>query len=75
MTIGTGYFVGFLVLILYGCMCIYIGKTKQPTLFRITKLKVGRHRDDEQVVKICYGFGTFAIVVGVIVLVLGFMNA
>ena len=75
MTIGAGYFVGFLVLFLYGCMCIYIGKTKQPTLFRITKLKVGRHREDAQVVKICYGFGAFTIVLSLIILVLGFVNA
>ena len=75
MTINVGYFIGFLILVLYGMMCIYIGKSKQPTLFKITKMKLGRNRSDEQIVNICYGFGAFAIVMGIIVLVIGFMNA
>lgn len=75
MTIGVGYYIGGLVLILYGIMCFYIGFKKPTKLFKITKLKVGKKKSDETVVKICYVFSAITIIAGIIVLTVGFLNA
>ena len=72
MTMGLGYFFGGTFLILYGIMCYYIGAKKPPTLFRITKLKLGGKMADETVVKVCYAFGTFAIIAAFVVFYIGF---
>lgn len=50
MTIGMGYFLGGLFLILYGIMCFYVGFRKPEKLFKITKMKLGKKKSDETVV-------------------------
>ena len=75
MTIGIGYFLGGLFLILYGIMCFYIGFKKPKTLFKITKMKLGKKRSDETIVKICYIFSAVTIVLGIVVFYIGYMNA
>ena len=75
MTIGAGYFFGGLFLILYGIMCFYIGNKKPTTLFKITKMKLGKSRSDETIVKICYIFSAITVIAGIVVFVLGYINA
>ena len=75
MTIGIWYFVGGLALILYAAMCVYIGARKPARLFRITKLKLGGKMADETVVKICYIFSAITCIAGIVVFVIGYMNA
>ncbi len=75
MTIGAGYFFGALAAFLYAAMCVYIGLKRPKTLFKITKMKLGKKRSDDTVAKICYGFAGFMAIVGVVVLYLGVMAA
>ena len=75
MTIGIGYFLGGMFLILYGIMCFYIGNQRPDKLFRLTKMKLGGKLADEKVVKICYIFSAITIIAGLAVFVLGYINA
>lgn len=75
MTIGVGYFLGGLFLILYGIMCYYIGLKRPDKLFKITKIKVGRNKSDDTVSKICYVFGTITIIAGIVIFIIGYVNS
>ena len=75
MTIGIGYFIGGLVLILYSALCFYVGFKRPKTLFKITKIKLGNKMSDDTVTKVCYVFSVLAVIAGVIVFYLGYANA
>ena len=75
MTIGAGYFFGGLILILYAMLVFYVGKQKPEKLFRLTKAKLGGKFSDETVVKICYVWSVVALIIGISVFVLGYINA
>ncbi len=75
MTIGIGYFIGAVAALLYSAMCFYIGNKKPKALFKIAKMKLGKNKSDETVVKFCYVFSVIAFIIAVFVIVLGFVNA
>ncbi len=75
MTIGAGYFFGALAAFLYAAMCVYIGYKRPTALFKITKMKVGKHRSDKTVSNICYVMAVIMALVGLVVLYLGIMAA
>ena len=77
MTLGIGYFIGFIVLVLYGIMCISIGITHKGAIWKVTmtKMKMFGIKTEEATIKFCKVFGALAIVIAIIVLVLGIINA
>ena len=75
MTMGIGYFVGGLVLVLYSILCFYVGFKRPTTLFKITKMKFGNKLSDDAVTKVCYVFSVIAVIAGMIVFYLGYVNA
>lgn len=75
MTIGIGYFVGGLVLVLYSVFCFYVGFKRPEKLFRVAKLKFGKDKEDAVVSKICYVWALVMLAAGIAVFVLGYLNA
>ena len=76
MTIGIGYFIGGLVLIAYSALCYYVGIKRPAALFKLTKAKIGaKKKSDEFVAKFCIVWETIALVAGITVFVLGYVNA
>ena len=76
MTIGIGYFIGGLVLIAYSALCYYVGIKRPASLFKLTKAKIGaKKKSDEFVAKFCIVWATIALVAGITVFVLGYINA
>lgn len=75
MTIGIGYFLGGLALLLYALLCVYVGYKKPAKLFKITKLKLGKNKSDETIAKICYVWALIVAVISIVIFVLGYMNA
>ncbi len=71
MTIGASYYFGALAAFLYAAMCFYIGYKRPTALFKITKMKVGKHRSDAAVSKICYVIAGIMLLVGFVVLYIG----
>lgn len=76
MTIGIGYFIGGLVLIAYSALCYYVGIKRPTALFKLTKAKIGaKKKSDEFVAKFCIVWATLALIAGIAVFVLGYINA
>lgn len=76
MTIGIGYFIGGLVLILYSILCFYVAFKKPKALFNLTKAKIGaRKKSDEFVVKFVTIWASLALLAGIVVFILGYVNA
>ena len=76
MTIGIGYFIGGLVLVLYSILCYYVGLKRPAALFRLTKAKLGaKNKSDEFVSRFCLIWATIALAAGIVVFVLGYLNA
>lgn len=75
MTIGIGYFVGGLILILYSAFCFYVGLKRPEKLFRVAKLKFGKNKEDAFVSKICYVWASLMLIAGIVVFILGHLNA
>ena len=77
MTIGVGYFIGFIVLVLYGIMCISIGMTHRGSIWKVTlaKMKLFGLKTEEATIKFCKIFGVLAIIIGISILIFGIVNA
>ena len=75
MTIGIGYFVGGLVLIAYSIFCFYVGIKRPEKLFRVAKLKFGKNKEDVFVSRLCKIWATIMLIAGIVVFVLGYLNA
>ena len=76
MTIGIGYFIGGLVLVAYSALCFYVAIKKPAALVRLTKAKLGaRNRSDAFVQKFVSVWATVALIAGITVFVLGYVNA
>ena len=76
MTIGIGYFIGGLVLVSYGIFCFYVAIRKPEALFRLTKAKIGaKKKSDEFVQKFIKIWASVALLAGIVVFVLGYVNA
>lgn len=74
--IGIGYFIGGLVLVAYGNFCFYVAVRKPEALFRLTKAKLGaRKKSDESVQKFLYVWASIVLLAGIVVFVLGYVNA
>lgn len=76
MTIGIGYFIGGLVLLAYSILCYYVALKKPAALFKLTKAKIGaKNKSDEFVVKFILIWASIALIAGIVVFVLGYVNA
>ena len=76
MTIGVGYFIGGLVLVAYSILCFYVAIKKPAALFKLTKAKIGaKNKSDEFVEKFVKIWAAAALIAGVIVFALGYINA
>ena len=76
MTIGIGYFIGGLVLLAYSALCFYVAVKKPAALFRLTKAKIGaKNKSDEFVQKFVKIWASVALIAGIAVFVLGYVNA
>ena len=76
MTIGIGYFIGGLVLVLYSILCFYVAIKRPEALFKLTKAKIGaKNKSDDFVAKFCLVWASIALVAGIVVFVLGYVNA
>ena len=76
MTIGVGYFIGGLVLVAYSILCFYVAFKKPAALFRLTKAKIGaKNKSDEFVQRFLKIWASIALIAGITVFVLGFLNA
>ena len=75
MVIGTGYFIGAVVLLLYSIFCYYVGLKRPEKLIRIVKLKIGKNSTDDRAAKFCVIWATLVLIAGIVVIVLGYVNA
>lgn len=75
MTIGIGYFLGGLFLIVYSIFCFYVGIKRPEKLFRIAKLKFGKNKKDAFIAKLCKIWASIMLIAGIIVFILGYLNA
>ena len=76
MTIGVGYFIGGLVLVAYSILCFYVAFKKPAALFKLTKAKIGaKKKSDEFVQKFLKIWASAALIAGIAVFVLGYVNA
>ena len=76
MTIGIGYFIGGLVLVAYSILCFYVAIKKPAALFKLTKAKIGaKKKSDEFVQKFLKIWASVALIAGIAVFVLGYLNA
>lgn len=76
MTIGIGYFIGGLVLVAYSILCFYVAIKKPEALFKLTKAKLGaKNKSDESVQKFIKIWASVALLAGIVVFVLGYVNA
>ena len=76
MTIGIGYFIGGLVLLAYSALCFYVAIQKPASLFRLTKAKIGaKNKSDEFVQKFVTVWASIALIAGILVFILGYVNA
>ena len=76
MTIGIGYFIGGLVLVAYSILCFYVAFKKPAALFRLTKAKLGaKNKSDAFVQKFVTVWAVAALIAGITVFVLGYVNA
>ena len=76
MTIGIGYFIGGLVLVAYSILCFYVAIKKPAALFKLTKAKIGaKNKSDEFVQRFVTIWAAAALIAGIAVFVLGYVNA
>ena len=76
MTIGVGYFIGGLVLVAYSILCFYVAIKKPAALFKLTKAKLlATNKSDEFVQKFLKVWASVALIAGIAVFVLGYINA
>ena len=76
MTIGIGYFIGGLVLVAYSVLCFYVAIKKPAALFKLTKAKIGaKNKSDAFVEKFVKIWAVIALIAGITVFVLGYVNA
>ena len=76
MTIGIGYFIGGLVLLAYSILCYYVALKMPAALFKLTKAKIGaKNKSDEFVVKFILIWASIALIAGIVVFILGYVNA
>lgn len=76
MTMGIGYFIGGLVLVAYSILCFYVAIKKPAALFKLTKAKIGAtNKSDEYVEKFVKIWASAALIAGIVVFVLGYVNA
>ena len=76
MTMGIGYFIGGLVLVAYSILCFYVAFKKPEALFKLTKAKIGaKNKSDEFVQKFVTVWASIALIAGIVVFVLGYVNA
>ena len=76
MTIGIGYFIGGLVLVAYSILCFYVAIKKPAALFKLTKAKLGaKNKSDEFVQTFVKVWASVALLAGIVVFVMGYVNA
>ena len=71
MTIGIGYFIGR-----YSNLCFHEAIRKPEALFKLIKAQiVAMKKIDELVQKFLMGWVSIVVIVGIVVFVIGYMNA
>ena len=69
MSIGIGYMLGGMLFLVCGAMLFYLSYTQSAALFRLTRANIGRVKNEEAVVNICYVFAVGALAIGIALLI------